>query len=187
MPGDEQHPKKVSDSSSLTDILIQVEDFFDSLDLYVFKNWFDGEIVDGPEVRRYWVGITLQFDYTDMPDPLGGARLCARGCEVYYQKAKKEEPVEIVTPDDFRQDGRHAKPEMELKDIWLVEIRVPRRFINDVDASDLELASENDIEEEDVVDAQDEDIDAEAPFTDDGGEDASGDEAPAEGEDEEQA
>lgn len=161
MPDNEQ-VQTAAKSASLTDILIQIEDFLDSLDLYVFKNWFDGEIVDGPVVKRYWVGITLQYDYKDMPDPTGGMRLISRGCKVFFWKAKKEVAQEITSPDNFRDDGRHSKPVMEQKDIWLVEIQIPRRFINDLDASDLLAVEDAGVEQDLAQDAQDEDIDADA-------------------------
>jgi hypothetical protein len=66
---DDDFIKRLSDSSSLTDILIQMESFLDELDTYAFKNWFEGEIVDGPNIERHWVSMTLQYDYKQMPDP----------------------------------------------------------------------------------------------------------------------
>lgn len=159
MPNDNQAVERVSGSSSLTDILIKVEDFFDSLDLYVFKNWLDGEIVDGPVVSRYWVNITLQYDYKDMPDPKGGMRLLTRGCKVYFWKAKKEEARDIETQSDYRDDGRHSKPIMEQKEIWLVEIHIPRRFINDIDATDINAAQNAGVDANLVAAAHEEDID----------------------------
>ena len=164
MPNDNQSIERVAGSSSLTDILIQVEDFIDSLDLYVFKNWFDGEIVDGPNVNRYWVTVTLQYDYKDMPDPKGGMRLVSRGCKVYFWKAKQEVATPIESPSDYRDDGRHSKPAMENKDIWLVEIHIPRRFINDVDATDISAAENAGIDDQLVAAAHEEDIDVAAEF-----------------------
>jgi hypothetical protein len=52
--------KRLSDSASLTDILIQMESFLDDLDMYVFKNWFEGEVVDGPTIESNWVSMILK-------------------------------------------------------------------------------------------------------------------------------
>ncbi len=164
MPSDNQAPQRISGSETLTDILIRVEDFFDSLDLYVFKNWFDGEVVDGPVVKRYWVSIILQYDYKDMPDPSGAERLISRGCKVKFWKAKKEEPRDIESSDDVRQDGRLGKPVLDQKDIWLVEVQVPRRFIGEDDATDSNAADLAGLDQELIADAQDEDIDDKTAF-----------------------
>jgi hypothetical protein len=177
MPSDNQSaPQKISGSETLTDVLIRVEDFFDSLDLYVFKNWIDGEIVDGPVVKRYWVSIILQYDYKDMPDPTGAERLMSRGCKVQFWKAQKEEPRDPQNASDYRQDGRGHKPIMDNADIWLVEVQVPRRFIEEDDATDSNAAQEAGIDQELLSSAQDEDIDDKSAFE----APASDEEAPAE-------
>lgn len=170
MPNNPQLFKRLSDSESLTDVLIQMEDFMDSLDLYVFKNWFEGEVVQGPDIRRYWVSMTLKYDYKEMPDPAGAERLLRHGAKVAYRKAKEEVPVEVKSPEDLEPS---KKPKMELKEIWLVDIQIPRRFIEELDDSDLEMhVDDEQVDVEDVSDARDEDIDQEAAFTDDNADDA---------------
>ena len=136
IPANPQLFKRLSDSDSLTDVLIQMEDFMDSLDLYVFKNWFEGEIVDGPEIRRYWVSMTLKYAYKQMPDPAGAERLIRHGVKVSYRKAKEEAPVEVKSEDDLEPNN---KPKMTKQDVWLVEVQIPRRFIEELDDSDLEM------------------------------------------------
>jgi hypothetical protein len=160
--------KRLSDSDSLTDVLIQMEDFMDSLDLYVFKNWFEGQIVQGPDIRRYWVSMTLKYLYEEMPDPAGAERLIKHGVKVIYRKAKDSQPKETDTMDDLLSNN---KPKMEDLDVWLVEIQIPRRFIEELDDSDLELHADDElVDPEDVSDARDENIDDEDAFTDDNGE-----------------
>lgn len=166
MPTNPQLFKRLSDSTSLTDVLIQMEDFMDSLDLYVFKNWFEGEIVDGPEIRRYWVSMTLQYAYEEMPDPAGAERLMRHGVRVSYRKAKNEESVEVESEDDMLPNN---KPKMEQNDIWLVVIQIPRRFIEELDDSDLEMhVNDEVVDVEDVSDARDENIDDKDAFTQEG-------------------
>lgn len=166
MPANPQLFKRLSDSTSLTDVLVQMEDFIDSLDLYVFKNWFQGEIVDGPEIRRYWVSMTLKYAYEEMPDPAGAERLMRHGVKVSYRKAKEEEATEVESPDDL---NPNRKPKMEKQDIWLIEIQIPRRFIEELDDSDLEMHVDDEIVDvEDVSDARDENIDDADAFTKDG-------------------
>lgn len=166
MPASPQLFKRLSDSDSLTDVLIQMEDFMDSLDLYVFKNWFEGEIVQGPDIRRYWVSMILKYPYEEMPDPAGAERLIKHGVKVVYRRSSQEEPVDVETPDDLLSNN---KPRMELKKIWLIEIQIPRRFIEELDDSDLELHADDElVDVEDVSDARDENIDDTEAFTKDG-------------------
>jgi hypothetical protein len=157
-----------------------MEDFIDSLDIYVFKNWFEGEIVQGPDIRRYWVSMTLKYAYEEMPDPAGAERLLRHGVKVVYKKAFEEEPVEVETAEDLQPNN---KPKMEKNQIWLVTVQIPRRFIEELDDSDLEMHVDDDsIDVENVSDARDEDIDQEAAYTKDGG--AESEEEPSEDEDE---
>lgn len=149
--------KRLNSSTSLTNVLIQIEDFMDSLDLYVFKNWIKGEVVDGPNIRRYWVSMTLKYDYKDMPDPQGALRLTKHGAKVFFKEAKEEKPIVIDSYDDFRPNTK--KPKMKLEKIWLIEIQVPRKFIEELDDGDLEYYDSSEIDSEDVSDARDENID----------------------------
>lgn len=179
MPANPNLYKRLSDSDSLTDVLIQMEDFLDSLDLYVFKNWFDGEIVDGPNIRRYWVSMTLKYAYKDMPDPAGAERLLQHGAKVVFRKSKEEVAVEINDPSDLQPN---KKPKMKQEEIWLVEIQIPRRFIEELDDSDLEMHVDDEaVDIEDVSDARDENVDETDAFTDDAG-DAAPEEEPADDE-----
>ena len=162
MPVDNSFFTRLKDSESLTDILIQMEDFLDGLDLYVFKNWIEGEVVEGPEITRYWTKMVLKYDYDMMPDPTGGLRLLKHGAYVAYRKDQEERPRNIKDPSDYRED-RHGKPALDMVDIWLVEIHIPRRFIEELDDDDLEFAANDaDISLDQVSDARDEDINSES-------------------------
>lgn len=149
--------QRLNDSKSLIDVLIQMESFMDDLDLYTHANWFDGEIVEGPTIKRYWVSMKLKYPYKKMPDPEGGLRLIKHGAKVTFEKAKEMVPRPIENPSDY-QDGTR-KPKMEEETIWIVEIKIPRKFIDELDDSDLELYADE-IDVDDVSDARDQGIDA---------------------------
>ena len=118
--------------------LIQFEDFLDSSHLYAFRNWIDGVIWDGPNVKRYWVTVILKYPYDKMPEPKGGMRLVNMGAYISYKLSTEKVPLKVEGPDDL--DPITRKPKEEEKDIWLIEICVPRRFIQDAidDEEDLE-------------------------------------------------
>ena len=147
--------EKLNDSPHLLDILIQMEDVLDSLDVYVFANWMKGVIVEGPVVRRYWFDFTLRYPIDKMPDPRGAMRLLKHGVRVDYNK--------VTVEDD--QGEEPSDPTH-----WEIKISVPKRLIADMNAAELEFYDEE-IEAEDVQDAQDSGMNDETGFYSDGGED----------------
>ena len=40
--------------NSALETLMQVDAVLDSLNVYAFKIWMEGEIIDGPHIERYW-------------------------------------------------------------------------------------------------------------------------------------
>jgi hypothetical protein len=167
--------KRLSDSVSLTDILIQMESFLDDLDIYVFKNWFDGELADGPIVERHWVSMALKYDYKNMPDPEGGIRLLKYGAIVKFTKTQ-EEDTEDTKEQDIRDinsrlaygtinDAENAidQPKPKLKTIWLVTIKIPRHFIEELQQMDDFL--DDNIDAEHVQAAKDSDLQAKDAYS----------------------
>ena len=67
-------------------ILKEFERVIDELDVYVFKNWQDGELLTGPVDHRHFVECSFMWPEDQMPDPSGGKRLLDRGCKVTYEK-----------------------------------------------------------------------------------------------------
>ena len=126
----------LSDSPYLIDLLIQMEDILDSLDVYVFKNWSDGEIVEGPTVRRYWLDMTLKYPIDKTPDPKAAHRLLKFGVRVSYDKTN---------------EGADAE---NTNEVWLVKISIPRRLVVEINAGQLDFY-DDDIDAEDVQDARD--------------------------------
>ena len=57
--------------------LLDFERVLDEADLYAFKNWQLGELVQGPVIGRYTVKCTFMWPYKLMPDPRGAKRLAS--------------------------------------------------------------------------------------------------------------
>jgi hypothetical protein len=121
---------KLVKKPDLVDIMIDIEDYLDTSSLYVFDNWIKGVLVGGPIVKKYWIEVAFKYDYHDMPDPEGGLRLTPHGTKIAYKKAHELVPKEIESPDDY-EPGTH-KPRMEKKPVWLVYMKIPRRFVEAV-------------------------------------------------------
>jgi hypothetical protein len=88
-------------SDGTLSVLLDFERVLDNADLYAFKNWSLGELVDGPAIRRYDVAATFMWPKKLMPDPRGAKRLLPYGCTIEFKKTTLKVPVQIETPDDF--------------------------------------------------------------------------------------
>jgi len=108
-------------------ILKDFERVVDELDVYVFANWEDGELLTGPEDSRHFVTCSFMWPADKMPDPAGGKRLLDKGCKVSYKKDELMKPRQIKTPADYRPGT--TKGRIDAHDIWVVEIRMPKELI----------------------------------------------------------
>jgi hypothetical protein len=118
-----------NNNSSLA-ILKDFERVLDEMDMYVYKNWKDGELASGPKVDRHWVTAEFMWPYDKMPDPVAGKRLIDLGCKVLYEKTNVVEPRKIRTPDDLRPGTKKGK--LETNPVWLVEIMMPKKLVFDI-------------------------------------------------------
>lgn len=127
----------MSDSSLTT--LLDFERVIDELDIYVFKHWKQGELVEGPVYEKYFVSCTFMWPHKLMPDPRGGERLVEYDCEVYYSKDMLEYPVKVNTPDDFEPGTK--MPKMAKKPVWLVTVVMPKKLMQEIQQGSLDLES----------------------------------------------
>ena len=133
--------ESIYDSNTSFNILKDFEKVLNELDLYVYKNWEDGELCEGPIISRHWVACSFMWDRADMPDPTGGKRLIDYDCKVSYAKDSLIVPRKITKPDDVRPGSKKGK--LDRKDIWIVEIKMPKKLIADIGgASDLNSYAE---------------------------------------------
>ena len=108
-------------------ILKDFERVLDELDVYVFANWEEGELLSGPIDSRHFVTCSFMWPADKMPDPSGGKRLLDRGCKVTYAKDELLKPREIKSPEDYRPGTTKCK--IDAHDIWVVQIKMPKELI----------------------------------------------------------
>jgi len=118
-------------------ILKDFERVLDELGLYVYENWENGELAEGPLVSRHWVTCTFMWPKKSMPDPMGGKRLIDYDCEVRYEKSSILKPRQIKKPDDIRPGTKKGK--LDRIPVWLVEIQMPKKLIVDIYQGDSDL------------------------------------------------
>ena len=138
--------------------LLDFERVLDELDVYAYRNWALGELVEGPDISKYKVTCIFMWPEKLMPDPRAGRRLLPFDCEVVYKKTKIKIPIKIENPSDFVAGTKKAK--IIEKPVWLVEITMPKSLMSDIRTGSVELEDE-DLELEDLDDAYDQDLDQE--------------------------
>ncbi len=128
--------KKISETNTLLDMLLEFEHVLDNLELYAYKNWIKGEVLEGPTLDRHWVSVKLLYRSKHMPDPDGAKRILARGGFVKYAKETLLTPRKVRTFDDITvevtPDGRNRyKARTDSHPIWVVEIKLPRKYVDE--------------------------------------------------------
>jgi len=131
--------KEIFMTDSAISTLLDFERVCDELDLYAFANWKNGELVEGPIYEKYFVKCSFMWPYKKMPDPRGAQRLSQYDCEVTYTQDSFEHPKQVKDPKDFKAGTK--VPKMVKSPIWLVEIVMPKKLMQDIQQGALELES----------------------------------------------
>jgi hypothetical protein len=118
------------DSNTSLRVLKDFERVLDELNLYVYKNWEEGELIMGPKISRHWVECSFMYKKDEMPDPIGGKRLLEYNCKVTYAKDHIEKPRKIENPGDFRPVSKKGK--MDKIPIWIVTIKMPKELMFEI-------------------------------------------------------
>lgn len=150
----------ISRGDNILDTLLEFERTLDNAEVFAYKNWILGELVEGPEIGRYWYKTTWMYPYAMMPDPNGGLRLTKLGAKVNFRKGVFKKSVKVEGPQDWV-DPETKRAKMVEHEIWLVTIELPIKYINrgleqndlimqkDIQDTNAELA---DAFEEDAID-----------------------------------
>jgi hypothetical protein len=150
--------KGIFTSDGSISVLLDYERVLDEADLYAFKNWELGELVQGPDIKRYTVSCVFMFPYNLMPDPRGAKRLVSIGCKIKFKKTEIKVPIEVDTPNDYIPGTRYPKSTM--KTVWLVLIQIPTELMDDIKQGSIDLADQT-IDLDELNDSYDEDLDTE--------------------------
>ena len=124
--------KRIYASDNTVNSLISMEKVIDDVNMYAYKNWPKGELVDGPHENKYEIQATFMWEQDHMPDPEAGKRLLTLGARVEYKKDIKLQPRKIKSYADFRPGTRKAK--LDEHPVWLVRVSIPKTVIEDITA-----------------------------------------------------
>lgn len=154
-----QNVKGVMTSDGTMSTLLDFERVLDEADIYAFRNWELGELVDGPIIRKYEVVCTFMWPTGIMPDPRGAKRLLPLGCTIKFKKTQIKVPIQIKEPSDYK-PGTHYPKVIDRK-VWLINITIPKDLMNDIREGSIDLAGQT-IDLEDLDDAYAKDYDTES-------------------------
>ncbi|MBM38663.1 MAG: hypothetical protein CMO97_06275 [Woeseia sp.] len=145
--------KKISETNSLLDMLCEFEKVIDDADVYAYKNWDKGEVLEGPNLGRHFVSVKLLYKGKQMPDPDGAKRLLNLECQVKYNKDTLLMPRRVKTFDDvdvdIRPDGsQRYKAKTTSEPCWVVEIKMPRRYVDEFNADVVSVDEDNYVDQE---------------------------------------
>lgn len=150
--------KGIMTSDGSMSILLDFERVLDEIDVYAFKNWELGELVQGPDVGRYTVSCTFMWPYKLMPDPHAIKRLIAIGIKVSWGKGKLKVPIQPKNYDDFIQGTMY--PKSKEREVWFVKLEVPLDLMDDIKEGSIDLADQS-IDLEEIDNAYDDDLEKE--------------------------
>jgi len=122
--------ERIYESNTGFQILKDFERVLDLLNIYVYENWEDGELAEGPIIDRHWVTCKFMWPRNKMPDPMGGKRLLDYDCKLTYQKTHLIRPRKIRKPDDVRPGTKKGK--LDRDPIWIVSIMMPKKLLADM-------------------------------------------------------
>jgi len=136
--------KQLFQHDDLVDVLIAIEDFLDILGMYSFENWEKGQVV-GSEIKKYYTILTLKYPYDDMPNPKFKKILEKYKCIVNFREADDYLPIDNPKETDDTYIDKETglrKNKIKKEKIWLVEIMIPRKYIENETLYDLDAIQE---------------------------------------------
>jgi hypothetical protein len=154
--------RKISETNTLLDMLLEFEGVLDTFDIYAYKNWKKGEVVKGPKLGRYFIEVSLMYPYQDMPDPEALLRLKSNDCDVKMYKDQLIKSKKILSVEDTEVVTRGNTPrrvaKKEQHDIWVVEVKMPRRFVDEFSTEQIEAAEDAYVDMEAIQSGVDQNI-----------------------------
>jgi hypothetical protein len=151
-----KNTKTIYMSESSLETMMDIERVLDSLDIYAFKNWKKGELVEGPILKKHWVESTFMWPKKSMPDPDGAKRLLGYNAKVTFTESSLSTPVKVEDYSDFRAGTK--KPKLREDPVWLVTIKLPIELVKEFKEGYTEVEG-RDIDLQELDDAYEEGLD----------------------------
>jgi hypothetical protein len=152
---------RVYNSTTALKILKDFERVLDEyFDIYVYDNWDDGELLQGPMSSKYWVTCYFMWPDSKRPDDAAIKRLRSNNVLVKTGTSYFVKPKKIKKTDDVRPGTKKGK--LQREKIFVVGIKMPKSLMKSVyggqdifamsEVEDAELAQQPPVEDIDTGD-----------------------------------
>lgn len=131
--------RNMDKNETLLDMLLEFERILDEQGMYAYENWKLGEVVEGPNLSRYWLHVKLMYPYKKMPNPKAALRLTNIDCEVKFNKGVFKEPIEVTSKSDIDENGR---PKLKSHNVWLIDVWMPRKYVEEFNDETIKINDE---------------------------------------------
>lgn len=154
----------VRENSQSLGILMDFERVLDQLDIYTYKNWYLGELVEGPKSSRYFVTASFMWPETMPPEPRALKKLKNFGIIGSVRLDEFEYALKPKNHSDF--EPGTFMPKMAKKPIWVVDLKIPKDLMQQIETGYADIEGQE-IDLADLDKAYDENLDKEMVKDDD--------------------
>lgn len=161
--------KTVNEHNGMLDMAMEVAAFLDQIGAFAFKNWIDGEVIDGPKRDKFFIKIKLMFPTNVIPDPSVIERLENLKCKTELKKDIYRRVIHVRERDTDQMNNRNGfEKRLVEHNVWVLTLMIPERYLpldgNTVFKIDDEYHNYNDLEaiyinnEKEQLETEDSDI-----------------------------
>lgn len=115
--------RRLNNDKKMLDVSMDVVRFLDEIGAFAYKNWIYGEVVEGPDVKKYYTYIKFMFPEDLVPDPEVLRRLKKLNCVISLDKDDYKK-VNLVTGDFSNMRYKNT-----MHKVWVVSLEIPNRFL----------------------------------------------------------
>ncbi|ASV44089.1 hypothetical protein PBI_SCTP2_74 [Salicola phage SCTP-2] len=123
--------KRLNDQNGMLDIAMECAAFLEQIGAFAFKNWINGELIEGPKREKYFVSFKMMFPENMDPDPIVMERLDNIGCKVQMEQDIYRRVVNVkansTNNTSFEKEGFEKR--LFEHNVWVVSIKIPERFL----------------------------------------------------------
>jgi hypothetical protein len=148
----------VRENGNSLGILMDFERVLDQLDIYTYKNWYLGELVDGPKSNRYFVTASFMWPDNLPPDARALKKLKNFGI---LHKVKLDEFHYTLRPKSYEDfESGSFMPKTTQRPVWVVELKIPKDLMQQIETGYAEIEGQQ-IDLQDLDSAYEDNLDKE--------------------------
>lgn len=121
-----RNTRNLDGDETLMDVAMECAYFLEQIGALAYCNWDKGEVINGPNVTRFFSTISLMFSANALPDITVIDRLKSMQCKVSYETDTYRRVVSYKDGED--QFAEYRQKVVDHK-VWIVTIKIPNRYL----------------------------------------------------------